>query len=91
MDLAEYEGQKAIANVITDHAVMPLAWGYFNNDRTKSWFLTRFCHLGDRTPSVRELPPDREKAARGVSLASLADRNVWLPRHAILRTAAHDR
>jgi fructosamine-3-kinase len=57
MALAEYEGQKAIADVIPDHAVMPLAWGYFNDDKTKSWFLTRFRHLRDRTPQLENFLP----------------------------------
>lgn len=51
---AEYEGQKAMSAVIPENAVEPIAWGYFDGDETKSWFLTHFCDLRARTPL---LPP----------------------------------
>ncbi|KAK1764023.1 hypothetical protein QBC33DRAFT_548568 [Phialemonium atrogriseum] len=51
---AEYEGQKAISAVIPDNALEPIAWGYFDGDETKSWFLTHFRDLRARTPL---LPP----------------------------------
>ncbi len=49
---AEYEGQKAISSVIPDHAVEPIAWGYYYGDRTKAWFLTRFRELLEETPPL---------------------------------------
>ncbi len=45
---AEYEGQKAISAIIPEHAVPPIAWGYYEGDRTKAWFLTHFRELADR-------------------------------------------
>jgi fructosamine-3-kinase len=42
---AEYEGQKAVSSIIPDYAVEPIAWGYYEGDKTKSWFLTRFLDL----------------------------------------------
>ena len=49
---AEYEGQKAISSVIPANAVAPVAWGYFEGDKTKSWFMTRFRNLRARTPQL---------------------------------------
>ena len=54
---AEYEGQKAISSVIPGHAVAPIAWGYYEKDRTKAWFLTRFCELLEETPPLVPLLP----------------------------------
>jgi protein-ribulosamine 3-kinase len=54
---AEYEGQKAIAAVIPDHAVEPIAWGYYEGDQTKAWFLTHFRHLVAETPLPNRLLP----------------------------------
>ncbi len=47
---AEYEGQRAMSAVIPEHAVEPIAWGYYEGDKTKSWFLTRFRKLQACTP-----------------------------------------
>ena len=44
---AEYEGQKIIAAVVPKNAVKPIAWGYYEHDKTKSWFLTHFRKLSD--------------------------------------------
>jgi fructosamine-3-kinase len=52
---AEYEGQKAISAVIPGHAVEPIAWGYYEGDQTKSWFLTHFRDLLARTPHLSPL------------------------------------
>ena len=46
---AEYEGQKAVSAVIPDNATEPVAWGYFENDKTKSWFLAPFRDLRARS------------------------------------------
>ena len=55
MSEAEYEGQKAISDVVPDNAVKPAAWGYFKGDRAKSWFLTPFRKLLPITPPLRTL------------------------------------
>ena len=51
---AEYEGQKAMAEVIPENAVMPIAWGYFQDDKTKAWFLTHFRNLRARAPQISD-------------------------------------
>lgn len=45
MSRAEYEGQKALATYIPHNVSHPVAWGYFENDTSKSFFITRFRHL----------------------------------------------
>jgi len=52
---AEYEGQKAIAAIIPESAMKPFAWGYYENDKTRSWFLTQFRHLLSDPPQLRDL------------------------------------
>ena len=47
---AEYESQKALAAVIPDNAVIPMAWGTFQEDSSKAFFLTGFGNLRDRSP-----------------------------------------
>lgn len=37
--------------VIPDNATEPIAWGYFEGDKTKSWFLTHYRDLRARTLS----------------------------------------
>ncbi|KAK4239294.1 Fructosamine/Ketosamine-3-kinase [Achaetomium macrosporum] len=54
---AEYEGQKAISAMIPNHAIEPIAWGYYEGDRTKSWFLTHFRRLDPNTPAPSDLLP----------------------------------
>ncbi|KAK3941412.1 hypothetical protein QBC46DRAFT_458299 [Diplogelasinospora grovesii] len=55
MSEAEYEGQKAISAVIPNNAVEPIAWGYYEGDKTKSWFLTYFRHLDANSPPAEQL------------------------------------
>jgi fructosamine-3-kinase len=54
---AEYEGQKTISSVIPNHAVEPVAWGYYKGDQSKAWFLTHFRCLRDEKPLPSELLP----------------------------------
>lgn len=54
---AEYEGQKAISAVIPEHAVDPIAWGYYQGDHTKAWFLTHFRNLLARPPTLQSFVP----------------------------------
>ncbi|KAK0726770.1 Fructosamine kinase-domain-containing protein [Lasiosphaeria miniovina] len=51
----EFEGAKAIAAVIPDNTIAPIAWGYFAGDRTKTWYLTEFRHLSEATPPFDQL------------------------------------
>ena len=50
MARAEYESQKALAAVIPDNVVIPLAWGVFEKDKSKAFFMTRFRDLRDSSP-----------------------------------------
>lgn len=52
MSRAEYESTKAIAAVIPDHVIDPVAWGLFDGDDSQSFFLTRFRNLRQKTPSL---------------------------------------
>lgn len=46
----EYESQKALAAIIPDNVVIPLAWGVLEKDRSQAFFMTRFRDLRDRPP-----------------------------------------
>ena len=46
----EYESQKALAAIIPDNVVIPMAWGIFEEDKSKAFFMTRFRDLRDRPP-----------------------------------------
>ncbi|KAK4154702.1 hypothetical protein C8A00DRAFT_42578 [Chaetomidium leptoderma] len=61
MARAEYEGQKALSAVIPAHAIEPIAWGYYESDHTKAWFLTHFRVLEARTPELSKLVPVIQK------------------------------
>lgn len=51
---AEYEGEKALFEVIPDNVVVPLTWGKLQDDPNKSFFLTRFRNLTDRSPPTAQ-------------------------------------
>ncbi|OTA96814.1 hypothetical protein M434DRAFT_362267 [Hypoxylon sp. CO27-5] len=55
MSEAEYEGQSALATYIPDNTVAPVAWGFFDRDTSKSFFLTHFRHLSEDTPSASDI------------------------------------
>lgn len=44
----EYESQKALAAIIPENVVIPMAWGMFEQDKSKAFFMTRFRDLRDR-------------------------------------------
>lgn len=50
MSRAEYEGQKALETYIPNNVSHPVAWGYFKNDMSKSFFITHFRYLRARSP-----------------------------------------
>ncbi|KAK8103674.1 uncharacterized protein PG998_010707 [Apiospora kogelbergensis] len=52
---AEYEGAKALFEVIPDNVAAPLAWGSLRADPTKSFFLTWFRNLRDSSPPTAQL------------------------------------
>lgn len=49
---AEYESQKALAAIVPDNVVIPMAWGRFERDKSKSFFMTCFRDLRDRSPPL---------------------------------------
>ncbi|KAK8013150.1 hypothetical protein PG991_009421 [Apiospora marii] len=51
---AEYEGEKALYEVIPDNVAAPLTWGRLQDDPNKSFFLTRFRNLRDRSPPAAQ-------------------------------------
>lgn len=55
MSEAEYEGQKAISALIPNNTVIPVAWGYFEQDMTKSWFLAHYRNLKKVKPQIPPL------------------------------------
>ncbi|KAI1407511.1 Fructosamine kinase-domain-containing protein [Hypoxylon sp. FL1857] len=55
MSEAEYDGQVALATYIPDNIVAPVAWGFLEHDPSRSFFLTRFCHFIEYSPSNREV------------------------------------
>lgn len=52
MARAEYESQEALSAIIPNHVVAPIAWGYYEGDDTKSFYLTRFHNLQPRLPPL---------------------------------------
>lgn len=54
---AEYEGQKAIAELIPENSVKPISWGYLQGTRTKSWYLAEYRSLREEAPSLEKLLP----------------------------------
>ena len=48
MARAEYESQKALAAIIPDNVVIPMAWGMLEEDRSQAFFITCFRNLRDR-------------------------------------------
>lgn len=54
MARAEYESQEALSAIITDNVVAPTAWGYFEGNKTKSFYLTQFRNLRPRVPPLPE-------------------------------------
>ena len=46
----EFESQKALATILPDNAVIPMAWGMFQEVKSQAFFMTRFRYLSDRSP-----------------------------------------
>ncbi|KAK4690786.1 hypothetical protein P7C71_g6084, partial [Lecanoromycetidae sp. Uapishka_2] len=47
---AEYESQKALAEIIPDNVVIPMAWGMFEKDKSKAFLMTHFRDLHTSPP-----------------------------------------
>ena len=47
---SKYKSQKALAAIIPDNVVIPLAWGTFEGDKFKTFFITLFRDLRDVPP-----------------------------------------
>lgn len=55
MALGEYESQKALAEHIPDNSVVPIAYGTFETDPNKSFFLTTYRELKAQVPDSVQL------------------------------------
>ncbi|KAH9906757.1 Fructosamine/Ketosamine-3-kinase [Xylariomycetidae sp. FL2044] len=55
MARAEYDAQQALSAVIPENVVPPIAWGFFENDNTKSFYLTSFRRLSPRVPPIPKI------------------------------------
>ena len=63
----EFESQKALAAVIPDNTVIPMAWGLFQEDKSRAFFLTRFRYLRRPIAFNIAIPGDLEKASPDVT------------------------
>ncbi|VUC28139.1 unnamed protein product [Clonostachys rosea] len=61
---AEYEGQLAMHLVIPDHTTKPTAWGFFQGDQTKAWYLAPFRNLRAELPPLRSFLAIMQKMHR---------------------------
>lgn len=52
MARSEYDSQKALAAVIPEHVIPPVAWGLFEEDPSHSFFMTEFRYLRQKVPSL---------------------------------------
>ncbi|KAK8029804.1 hypothetical protein PG993_011095 [Apiospora rasikravindrae] len=57
MAMAEFECQKTLMQYIPDHVVPPIAWGKFQGDPTKAFYLTHFRYLHEKLPTTQQLLP----------------------------------
>ena len=46
----EFESQKALASIIPENVDIPVAWGIFDRDKSKAFFMTRFRDLRQFSP-----------------------------------------
>ncbi len=54
---AEYEGQRAISQLIPNNAVIPVSWGFCEGTKSKSWYLAEFRNLDAKAPPLEQLLP----------------------------------
>lgn len=55
MAMGEYVSSTTLRQYIPDNVVPPVAWGTFQQDESKSFFLTNFRYLVERLPPTPEL------------------------------------
>lgn len=67
MALGEYESQKALAEHLPNNSVVPIAYGTFKQDPTKSFFLTTYRELTNKLPTDNELVEVMVKLHQGSS------------------------
>lgn len=67
MALGEYESQKALAEYLPDNSVVPVAYGTFELDPAKSFFLTTYRELKEKTPDPAQLVKVLSKLHKGSS------------------------
>lgn len=52
MARAEYVSQKALATVIPENVIEPVAWGVLEEDQSRSFYLTKFRSMRQEVPSL---------------------------------------
>lgn len=52
MARAEYESQRELATIIPENVIEPVAWGFLKEDRSRSFFLTRFRCMRQEIPPL---------------------------------------
>ncbi|KAK7959702.1 fructosamine/ketosamine-3-kinase [Apiospora aurea] len=57
MAMAEFECQRTLMQYIPEHVVSPIAWGRFQEDPTKAFYLTHFRYLHEKLPTTQQLLP----------------------------------
>lgn len=57
MALGEYESVKALMQHIPDNIAAPIAWGRFQEDPSKAFYLAHFRHLHEKLPGISQLLP----------------------------------
>lgn len=55
MALGEFESQQALMQYIPDNIVPPIAWGRFQEDPSKAFYLTHFRYLHEQLPTTSQL------------------------------------
>ena len=57
MVLSEYQGQSALAAIIPDNVPRPVAYGVFETDKSKHFYISEFHNMEELVPTVQQLIP----------------------------------
>lgn len=77
MARAEYESQRALAAVIPEHVIEPVAWGLLGED--KSFFLTHFRNLEQLSPERQSLEQQTRSRSHFVDIVKRLHQNSISP------------
>lgn len=65
--MGEFESQTALMAHIPESIVPPIAWGRFQDDPTRAFYLTHFRNLRERLPKLSQLLPIIKKLHQSAS------------------------